>query len=83
LLADGLDREGVAATLEVRAGNDGALAFYRRFGFGQDGVRPGYYQDGADAVIMTLDRHHPVDPPTGAGADEHDADHRSQGEVRA
>ena len=42
------------ATLEVRAGNAGARAFYRRFGFRAVGVRPGYYRDtGEDAVLMT------------------------------
>ena len=41
-------------TLEVRASNKAALAFYRRHGFRRTGVRPGYYEDnGEDAVIMT------------------------------
>lgn len=43
----------VEMTLEVRAGNHGARAFYRRHGFGDTGLRPGYYADnGEDAVIM-------------------------------
>lgn len=48
--ADGL-RE---ITLEVRASNVSALAFYRRHGFAAAGLRPRYYaDDGEDAVIMT------------------------------
>jgi ribosomal-protein-alanine N-acetyltransferase len=53
-MADG-QRAGLhLVTLEVRAGNLGAQTFYRRLGFRQDGVRPGYYPDtGEDALIMT------------------------------
>jgi [ribosomal protein S18]-alanine N-acetyltransferase len=41
-------------TLEVRVGNQAARSFYRRLGFRQNGIRPGYYQDtGEDALIMT------------------------------
>jgi len=36
--------------LEVRASNDGALAFYRRFGFAEIGRRRGYYPAPADAA---------------------------------
>ena len=40
-------------TLEVRRGNDPAVAFYRRHGFMEVGVREGYYADtGEDAIIM-------------------------------
>jgi len=43
-------------TLEVRASNDAALAFYRRAGFVQTGARPAYYADPVeDAVLMRLD----------------------------
>lgn len=43
-------------TLEVRPGNEPALALYRRFGFREEGVRRGYYADtGEDALILTLD----------------------------
>lgn len=50
-------REGIAAyTLEVRAGNEPALGLYRSFGFTEEGIRKGYYQDnGEDAVIMRLE----------------------------
>ncbi|HPF69073.1 MAG TPA: ribosomal protein S18-alanine N-acetyltransferase [Candidatus Krumholzibacteria bacterium] len=44
----------VEVTLEVRAGNAGARAFYRRHAFAEAGLRPRYYSDnGEDAVIMT------------------------------
>jgi ribosomal-protein-alanine N-acetyltransferase len=43
----------VMATLEVRAGNLPARAFYQRHGFLETGLRRRYYQDGEDAVIMT------------------------------
>jgi ribosomal-protein-alanine N-acetyltransferase len=40
--------------LEVRAGNDRAIALYERFGFRRSGLRRGYYQpSGADALVMT------------------------------
>jgi len=51
--AAGRDEGCVLATLEVRAGNLPALAFYERHGFLQAGLRRHYYQDGEDAVIMT------------------------------
>lgn len=42
-----------AVTLEVRAGNEAARRLYARAGFGEAGVRPGYYrQPPEDAVIM-------------------------------
>lgn len=48
-------------TLEVRAGNDGAQAMYRRFGFAPAGVRRNYYAEtGEDAIIMWA---HDVDTP--------------------
>ncbi len=39
-------------TLEVRAGNLGALALYRGAGFAVEGRRPGYYPDGEDALLL-------------------------------
>lgn len=40
-------------SLEVRTGNDAALALYRNFGFEQAGVRRKYYPDNEeDAIIM-------------------------------
>jgi len=40
--------------LEVRADNPRAQRLYRWFGFEQIHIRPRYYRDGADAVIMQL-----------------------------
>jgi ribosomal-protein-alanine N-acetyltransferase len=38
--------------LEVRADNAPALALYARFGFAQISLRPRYYPDGGDALIL-------------------------------
>ncbi|UVJ38498.1 ribosomal protein S18-alanine N-acetyltransferase [Arthrobacter sp. CJ23] len=40
--------------LEVRADNPRAQQLYLRFGFEQIHVRPRYYRDGTDALIMRL-----------------------------
>jgi ribosomal-protein-alanine N-acetyltransferase len=40
-------------TLEVRRGNEAALALYRAFGFRETGVRRNYYGRGHDAIVMT------------------------------
>lgn len=42
-------------TLEVRGDNDDALGFYRVAGLTIEGVRPGYYRTGEDALIMWVD----------------------------
>lgn len=42
----------VRCSLEVRAGNVGAQELYAALGFRSLGVRPRYYSDGEDAVIM-------------------------------
>ena len=48
-----LARGGTGITLEVRVGNEAALALYRRFGFGPAGVRRKYYADtGDDALVL-------------------------------
>ncbi len=39
-------------TLEVRESNVAARGLYERFGFNKIGLRPKYYSDGEDAVIM-------------------------------
>jgi len=52
LLLDIGDRGAIAATLEVRSGNDAAIGLYRSFGFERAGRRPRYYPDGTDAEIM-------------------------------
>jgi ribosomal-protein-alanine N-acetyltransferase len=45
-------------TLEVRMSNEIALRLYRKFGFEPSGIRPRYYSDNEDALIMwaELDR---------------------------
>ncbi len=41
--------------LEVRAGNLGAQALYKKYGFVVDGIRPKYYKDNnEDAILMSL-----------------------------
>lgn len=40
--------------LEVRANNLPAIALYAGLGFERVGLRPRYYGDGTDAVLMTL-----------------------------
>jgi len=47
-----LARGSVHLTLEVLVGNEPAIALYRRFGLAPVGVRPGYYPNGGDALIM-------------------------------
>jgi ribosomal protein S18 acetylase RimI-like enzyme len=39
-------------SLEVRASNEGAQAFYRKLNFVAVYRRPNYYPDGEDAVVM-------------------------------
>ena len=41
-------------TLEVRISNKAAIGLYEKLGFKNEGIRPGYYQDGEDAIIMWL-----------------------------
>jgi [ribosomal protein S18]-alanine N-acetyltransferase len=46
-------RPNLGYTLEVRVSNDVAIRLYRRKGFLEHGIRPGYYSDnGEDAIIM-------------------------------
>ncbi len=53
LLARGRARGVVRVDLEVRAGNEAAIALYDGEGFTRVGRRPGYYRDGEDAVLMS------------------------------
>jgi ribosomal-protein-alanine N-acetyltransferase len=53
-LGDGRRRGGARALLEVRRSNAPAIGLYRSLGFVLDSVRRGYYQDGEDAVLMSL-----------------------------
>lgn len=42
--------------LEVRAGNEGAIALYKSIGFSEIGIRKGYYRDnGEDAKLFKLE----------------------------
>ncbi len=50
--ADARDLGAATCSLEVRAGNEGAQAFYESLGFARIGARPRYYSDREDAVIM-------------------------------
>ncbi len=40
--------------LEVRTGNDPAIALYRSLGFEDAGIRKDYYGEGEDAILMDL-----------------------------
>ncbi len=44
---------GDSLTLEVRISNDAAISMYNTLGYRDEGLRPGYYADGEDALIMT------------------------------
>ncbi len=52
LCEDARNLDCTGMTLEVRVDNRAAQGLYRKFGFTVEGVRPGYYEDGTDAVIM-------------------------------
>lgn len=55
MLVDAARERGMAdVMLEVRSDNPRARALYERFGFEQIHVRPRYYRDGADALVMRL-----------------------------
>ena len=52
LAADARDLGAHETSLEVRISNDVAQAFYKKLGMLKIGVRPRYYSDGEDALIM-------------------------------
>jgi ribosomal-protein-alanine N-acetyltransferase len=53
LVRTGLSRGARHLTLEVRVGNEPALALYKRFGLAPVGVRRNYYPvTGEDALVM-------------------------------
>ena len=52
LVRTALARGSAHLTLEVLMGNEPAIALYRRFGLAPVGVRPDYYPNGGDALIM-------------------------------
>lgn len=54
LLDEASHRSLMFVSLEVRASNKAAISLYRRFGFTEQGRRPGFYsQPAEDALIMT------------------------------
>ena len=55
LIAEARKRGVREVFLEVRADNPPAQELYRRLGFEELGIRPGYYQpDNVDAIVMRL-----------------------------
>ncbi|MGA2838356.1 MAG: ribosomal protein S18-alanine N-acetyltransferase [Acidimicrobiales bacterium] len=52
LVRTALDRGSAHLTLEVLVGNEPAISLYRRFGMAPVGVRPNYYPEGGDALVM-------------------------------
>lgn len=55
LLQESRSRGAAEVLLEVRADNPRAQRLYRRFGFEQIHLRPRYYRDGVDAMVMRAD----------------------------
>ncbi|GAB4450374.1 MAG: ribosomal protein S18-alanine N-acetyltransferase [Anaerolineae bacterium] len=53
LLQDAQSRQAEVATLEVRRSNSPAIALYQKYQFELVGHRPGYYDNGEDALILT------------------------------
>lgn len=55
LLREARRRRSTEVLLEVRVDNEPARALYARYGFGEIGIRRGYYQqEGADAAVLRL-----------------------------
>ncbi|WP_081608589.1 ribosomal protein S18-alanine N-acetyltransferase [Crystallibacter crystallopoietes] len=55
LIEEAARRNARDVLLEVRADNPRAQRLYRWFGFEQIHIRPRYYRDGVDALIMRLE----------------------------
>ena len=55
LIEEARKRDICSMTLEVRLSNVKAQRLYEKFNFKSAGVRPKYYADGEDAVIMWLE----------------------------
>ncbi|XAS66384.1 ribosomal protein S18-alanine N-acetyltransferase [Micrococcaceae bacterium Sec5.7] len=74
LIEESRRRNAADVLLEVRADNPRAQQLYLTFGFEQIHVRPRYYRDGIDALIMRLQLHAPGAGPaevTGTTEAEH------------
>jgi ribosomal-protein-alanine N-acetyltransferase len=56
LAGEAIRRGATGLTLEVRVGNNGAQALYRKFGFHPAGIRRNYYvETNEDALVMWAD----------------------------
>ena len=55
IIKEARQRKLYSLTLEVRVSNIGAIKLYENFGFKSAGVRPKYYPDGEDAMILWLE----------------------------
>ncbi|BCW59663.1 ribosomal protein S18-alanine N-acetyltransferase [Arthrobacter sp. StoSoilB20] len=64
LITEARRRRAADVLLEVRADNPRAQQLYLRFGFEQIHVRPRYYRDGTDALIMRLELNKPHEGAT-------------------
>lgn len=51
-IQDAFDMNGESMTLEVRRSNQIAISLYKKCGFVPVGVRPNYYADSEDAILM-------------------------------
>jgi [ribosomal protein S18]-alanine N-acetyltransferase len=65
LIDEARRRYAADVLLEVRADNPRAQQLYLRFGFEQIHVRPRYYRDGVDALIMRLQLTEDTNPTEG------------------
>jgi ribosomal-protein-alanine N-acetyltransferase len=64
LLEKAKERGMACSTLEVRAGNPGAIELYRRLGYEVSATRKGYYPDNReDAVVMWMHDLQTWEPP--------------------
>ena len=48
-----IDTDVYSITLEVRVSNNAAISMYEKYGFERVGLRPKYYSDKEDALLMT------------------------------
>ena len=61
MLAFAKRRQARYVSLEAQERNSAALALYRSLGFERIGIRPSYYRDGVDAVVMLRRLSEPLD----------------------
>lgn len=53
MIAHCIDTDVYSITLEVRVSNNAAINMYEKYGFERVGLRPKYYSDKEDALLMT------------------------------